>query len=184
MRSWLLRLAGLASVLVLATGPARADNIHLYAYDPADSVTRQAAGPLTFTFKKGLLHNTLLNVMSTEAEATAVVRRVDDNALGHGGLAKMAGITTQERDLYEVESIEEGPAMISAFCPGSARAWMAIGPLRLNRDLTVLVIGQPEKGGGARLCKTLQFSFHGEWLGPPERAIDPRSLEPRRFPGA
>jgi len=174
-----LALGGLA-----LAGAARADSLHLYSYDPADTPTRQAAGPLTFTFRKALLHTTVLKLMSTEAQATAYLRPADDKALGRGGLLGAAGPDgSRDRALYEVRSVEEGAALISAFCPGASRAWLAFGPLKLNRDLTVLVLGAPAAGGPARLCRTLAFRFHGEWLLPPGRAINPRDLEFGRYPG-
>jgi hypothetical protein len=171
----------LASAATLMAGASAAGTIHLYSYDPADADTREAAGPLTFTFDKGLLHNTMLNVRSTEAEATAYLHRADDRVLGAGGLMRIAGSPAMARDLYEVEPSAEGSALIGAFCPGAARAWMAFGPVRLDRDLTVLVIGGPA-GQPPKLCRTLHFYFHGEWLVPPGRSIDPRELERPRFP--
>jgi len=179
--------AGAAVLAVsLATGviggAARADSVHLYSYDPADVETRHAAGPLTFMFRKGLLHTTVLNLRSTEATATANLRPADEKALGPGGLAGALGSEPAERSLYQVEPGDEGAALISAFCPGARRAWMAFGPLKLNRDLTVRVIGAPA-AGRAKLCRTLRFSFHGEWLLPPGRQIDPRELQRGRYPG-
>ncbi len=177
------RLAGLLLAAGLSAGSVRADSIHLYSYDPADAATRHAAGPLTFTFRKGLLHNTVLNLRSTEAPATAVLRPADDRALGSGGPRGALDSPAAERGLYEVEPGQEGAALISAFCPGAARAWMAFGPLKLNRGLTVVVVGAPAGGGPAKLCRTLRFSFHGEWRLPPGRAIDPRDLRYGRYPG-
>jgi hypothetical protein len=46
----------------------------------------------------------------------------------------------------------------------------------------VLVMGAPA-GKPAKLCRTLRFTFHGEWISPPGRPIDPRELEHPRFPG-
>ncbi len=172
----------LALALVAVGGPAWASNIHLYSYDPADAATRTVSGPLTFTFDKGLLRNTLINLRSTEAPATAYLRRVDERALGPGGLGGAIGPRAPERDLYEVTTAEQGDALIAAFCPGAKRAWMAFGLLKMNRDLKVLVIGAPAAGGPAKLCRVLQFSFHGEWRLPPGRSIDPRELERPRFP--
>lgn len=173
------------SVALLAAslaGVARADTVHVYSYDPADADTRHAAGPLTFMVRKGLLHTTVLNLRSTEATATAYLRPADEKVLGPRGLAGALGAQAGERGLYQVEAKDEGAALISAFCPGAARAWMAFGPVKFDRDLTVRVIGAPA-AGPAKLCRTLRFSFHGEWLQPPGRAIDPRELERGRYPG-
>jgi hypothetical protein len=175
------KAAALAVALALAGG-AQAADIRLYSYDPADAATRTASGPLTFTFRKGLLSNTVLNLRSTEAPATAYLRRADEHVLGPGGLNRVIGARAPERDFYEVETAEQGEALVAAFCPGSRRAWMAFRGLKLNRDLTVLVIGAPATGGAAKLCRTLQYTFHGEWRLPPGRTMDPRELERPRFP--
>ena len=73
--------------------------------------------------------------------------------------------------------------MIAALCPGAKRAWMAIGRLKVNRDLRVFVIGDGAAGGRARLCRTLAFNFHGEWRLPSDGHFDERQLERPRFPG-
>jgi len=172
-----------AFLVVGLTGAARADTLHLYSYDPADAETRHTAGPLTFTVRKGLLHTTVLNLRSTEAAATADLRAADEKALGPRGLAGALGAEPAERGLYQVEAKDDGPALISAFCPGASRAWMAFGPVKFDRDLTVRVIGAPASGP-AKLCRTLRFSFHGEWLTlPTTPPIDPRSLSRNRYPG-
>ncbi len=177
-------LIGLAAaVWATVMASVAAASIHLYSYDPADEATRQASGALTFTFDKGLFHLTMLNVRSTEAQATAYLHRADERALGAGGLVRVAGSPPAARDLYEVEPAAEGAALIGALCPGAGRAWMAFGPVHLDQDLTVLVIGAPA-GKPAKLCRTLRFTFHGEWLSPPGRPIDPRDLERARYPGS
>jgi hypothetical protein len=179
------RAIGIALVLAIgsAAGGVRAENIHLYSYDPADPTTRQAAGPLTFTFRKGLFHNTVLNLRSTEATATAYLRPADERALGHGGLARAGDIDPYARDLYLVDPAEDGAALIAAFCPGASRAWMAFGALRFDHDLTVQVIGASTADGAPKLCRTLRFAFRGEWTLPPGRRIDARELERGRYPG-
>ena len=180
-----VRLAGVALAAGLIAGPALADSLHMFSYDPADSGTRTAAGPLTFTFSKGLLRNTVLNIRSTEAPATADLKRVDERGLGRGGLNAVIGARAPERDLYQVETADQGEALVSAFCPGSKQAWMVFGRLKLNRDLKVLVLGEPAKGGPVTLCRTLSFAFHGEWAFPAGRPIDPRDVTPpTRYPGA
>jgi hypothetical protein len=181
MRIW--RSGFLIVGAIFSVRAARADSLHLYSYDPADAATVRAAGPLTFAFRKGLLHTTLLNLRSTVAPATAYLRPADERALGRGGLARALGGQPAERNLYEVEPDEQGAALISAFCPGAKRAWMAFGPLRLNRDLNIQVVGASTASGEAKLCRTLRFSFRGEWRLPPGRQIDPRDLEHGRYPG-
>jgi hypothetical protein len=174
-----------AGVAALSGGLATAASLHMFSYDPADAATRTAAGPLTFTFTRGVLKTTVLNVRSTEAPATADLRRADERGLGRGGLRGVVGAGAPARDLYQVEPDAQGEAMVSAFCPGARRAWMAFTPLKLNRDLKILVLGAPAKGGDVVVCRSLNFTFHGEWAFPAGRPIDPKEVAaPTRYPGA
>ncbi len=163
------RVLAIVALLVLAPS-ARADAVRLYSYDPADPETRIAAGSLTFEFRQGLFHTTMMSVRATEAQATAELQPVRESDLNVTGLTPLIGATATERDVYSIKSDREGAAMIAAFCPGSEKAWMAFGRPRLNRDLRVYVVG-PSATGGVRLCRTLNFSFHGDWRLPPVRKV-------------
>ena len=179
----LRRLAGLAAAALFvaaALGGAQAAP-RMFSYDPANSETRHSAGALTFEFNQKLTFITVLNVRATEGQATADLKPADEKALGRGGLSPLIG-AAPERDLYQVQPTEEGGALISAFCPGARRAWMAIGRLRVNRDLRVFVLGDDAAGGAAHLCRTLDFTFHGEWRLPPGAKFDQRQLERPLFP--
>ncbi|MHB8530633.1 MAG: hypothetical protein ACYC8V_14130 [Caulobacteraceae bacterium] len=174
--------AGLVMVLVFGTfSTAGAENRRIFSYDPADGPTRAAAGGLTFEFDQHLTSTRLLRVRATEGPATAELKRVGEGRLGPGGLNAAVGGKAAERDLYEIQPKEEGGAMIQALCPGAARAWLAADRLHANRDLTVLVVGAAS-GGPARLCRTLHFSFHGEWRLPPGPGVDPRTVRQPHFP--
>lgn len=177
------RLAGVAPAvfLVVATlGGAHAAT-RMFSYDPANSETRRSAGALTFQFTQKLVFTTVLNVRATEGQATAVLKPADEKVLGRGGLSALIG-GAPERDLYEVQPAEDGAALTSAFCPGAKRAWMAFGRLRPNRDLRVFVLGDDAQGVAAHLCRTFDFTFHGEWRLPPGAKFDERQLERRQFP--
>ena len=150
---------------------ARADPVRLYSYDPADAETRTAAGPLTFEFKQGLFRSTMISVRATEAQATAELQPVREGEVSATGLTPLIGATATERDVYSVKSDREGAALIAAFCPGATKAWMAFGKPRLNRDLRVFVLGPSANGGDVRLCRTLNFNFHGDWRLPPIRKV-------------
>lgn len=171
----------IALVGALWAGAADAARIRMFSYDPDNAETRHAAGPLTFEFRQQLIFNTLLRIRATEAAATAELKPVDEKVLGKGGLSPLIGQNAQERDLYEVSPKEEGEAMISAFCPGSKHAWMAFGRLRANRDLTVHVLGDGPDGG-ARLCHTFAFRFHGEWQAQQGVTVNPRDMPGSHFP--
>lgn len=170
-----------ACAAVALAGSARASTLHIYSYDPADSETRHAAGAVTFEFNRRLVFTTVLRILATEGQASADLKPAKEEALGHGGLTTLIGAGAPERDLYEVLPSGDGPAMVAAFCPGDNRAWMVIGRLKVDHDLRVFVLGQ-DRSGRARLCRTLAFSFHGEWTLPPGTRFDERQLERPRFP--
>ena len=138
----------------------------MFSYDPANDDTRHAAGALTFEFKQRLVFTTVLKILSTQGKASAAVKPVDDSVFGRGGLSLLIGPNAVERDLYAVEPGDEGDALVAALCPGSKHGWMAFGRIRANRDLRVHVLGDGPDGGRPRLCRTLDFSFHGEWVLP------------------
>jgi hypothetical protein len=164
----------LISILALA-GPAGAA-VRVFSYDPVDDATRRVAGDLTFKFKQRLIFITVLNIISTEGRAQADLKPVADRVLGPGGLSRLIGANAPERDLYEVEPGDEGSEMIRAFCPGSARAWLAFSRMTEARPLRVQVIGDNPAGGPARLCHTLDFNFRGEWKLPPGPGVPFRDL--------
>lgn len=165
-----------------ACAPAHASSLHIYSYDPADAATRHTAGALTFEFNRRLVFTTLLRVLATEGDAKAEVVPADEHVLGPGGLTALVGPRATERDLYEIQPQDEGGAMIAALCPRSRRAWMAFGRLRAFHDLKIFVVGDDPDTHKARLCETLQYSFHGEWQVPSGTHIDPGIVEPPQFP--
>jgi hypothetical protein len=163
----MLRSAWIGLVAAAAlTGPAVA-GVRIFSYDPADALTRKVAGDLTFEFRQRLIFTTILRIRSTEGEASADLKPVDENVLGRGGLNRLIGSRAQERDLYAVGSGDQGPQMIRAFCPGSTRAWLAFSRISVTEPLRVQVIGDGPKGGPTRLCETLEFNYHGEWAARP-----------------
>lgn len=177
------RRAGLvgAALLILAAAGSAEAAMRMFSYDPANAETRRSAGALTFQFTQKLVFTKVLNVRATEGQATAELRPADERDLGRGGLSALTG-SAPERDLYAVQPTEDGAALVSAFCPGARRGWMAFGRLRLYRDLRVLVLGDGAAGAPAHLCRTLDFTFKGEWRLPPGAKFDERQLERRQFP--
>lgn len=172
--------AAAAGLLVLAVN-AQA-SIRQFSYDPADADTRAAAGGVTVVVNQGMFGVRVLKLRATEAKATADLGRAEPGALGHGGLVGALGAAAPERDLYAVLPAEDGPALVAALCPGSKRAWLAMTAVRFGADLQAVAIGDDPKGGPARRCRTLDFTFHGEWRAPmkPAQGFDP--IGPPDFP--
>ncbi|HZZ87412.1 MAG TPA: hypothetical protein VFE13_03665 [Caulobacteraceae bacterium] len=173
-----LALAALA--LATSAAPAAAA-VRTFSYDPADEATRKVAGDLTFQFNQRLVFTKVLNIRSTEGQASAALRPADEHALGAGGLSRLIGADGRERDLYEVEPAAQGADMIHAFCPGSSRAWLAFGRLVEGEPLRVRVLGDAP-GGGARLCHTFAFNYRGEWKLPAGPGVKPSELKEPHFP--
>ena len=161
-RSWLA--TALLLLTFAAAAPARADAVRMFSYDPADTVTRRAAGALTFEFRQHLITTEVIRVDATTGQASATLHGAADRDLG-APIEALIGPTARERDLYEIRPDGEGAAMVQAFCPGAARAWLAFGRLRANLPLRVHVLGAAT-GSPAHLCTTLNFEFRGEWRGP------------------
>jgi hypothetical protein len=176
------RWLSLVFVVALAAGPAGAA-VRFFSYDPTNDLTRKVAGDLTFEFKQRLIFTTVLNIRSTEGEASADLKPADEHVLGPGGLNRLIGANAQERDLYEVAPDGQGRELIRAFCPGSTRAWLAFSRLVEARPLRIRVIGDNPAGGPARLCETLDFEYRGEWMLPPGPGVSERDLiRPRNTP--
>ena len=166
-----------ATLLIsLSLGGGAAARTRMFSYDPANSLTRQTSGGLTFRFDQRLTGVLINRVMATEGNAGASLRPSPEAALGPRGLAGVLARPSPEHDLYEVLSTDQGGALISAFCPGAQHAWMAFGRLRSGHDLRVLVLGAgPSR---AHLCQTLDFTFRAEWKLPPTPRIDPTQFDP------
>ena len=181
MRIGMRAVVALLAVAVVSGGEAAAATRRIFSYDPANDVTRQISGALTFEFNQKVLSTKVLKVRATEGPATADLEPAPQDAVGRGGLAPLIGAQANERDLYKILPADDGSAMISVFCPGAQRAWMAFGRLRANQNLRVYVLGQTA-GGAVRLCRTLDFEYHGEWRLPPGPLMDPNRLPEPHFP--
>ena len=185
----MLRIASfcLAIVAAVAVAQSAAAGVRVFSYDAGNDVTRKVAGDLTFQFNQRLIFTTVLNIRSTEGRASADLRPADEHVLGGGGLNRLVGAASQERDLYEVKSDGEGVELIHAFCPGSSRAWLSFSRMVEGKPLRVQVIGDTpgdgRSGSRAHLCHTLDFNYRGEWKLPSTTPpIRPSDLKEPRFP--
>jgi hypothetical protein len=180
----MLRIARFCLALVAATAVAQsaAAGVRVFSYDAGNDVTRRVAGDLTFQFNQRLIFTTVLNIRSTEGRASADLKPVDEHVLGGGGLNRLVGAGSQERDLYEVRANGEGVELIHALCPGSSRAWLSFSRLVEGKPLRVQVLGDTP-GGAAHLCHTLDYNYRGEWKVPNTAPpIRPSDLKEPRFP--
>lgn len=177
-----LRLIACLVAATASLGHVAQAAIRIWSYDPANAETRRVAGRLTFEFRQRFMFQTLLRVLATDAEATAELRPSSERQLGPGGLRALIGPTAPQRDVYEINAkAAQGSAMIAALCPGARRAFLAFGRMRAFADMRIYALGA-DAAGSPRLCRTLEFSFHGDWRPPPTGHIDERALEPSPFP--
>lgn len=178
----LMSIALAVGLMAAQGGWAEAATLRMFSYDAADSATRHTSGALTFEFRQHLMTTQVLRVDATHGQASATLREAPDRDLG-ATLGSLIGDTAPERDLYEVLPQGEGAAMVAAFCPGAARAWLAMGRLRANLPLRVHVLGSAGAGAPAHVCTTLNFDFHGEWRGPRAReSVRQNEIRTPHFP--
>lgn len=168
------RPAVLFLALAAIATPALAAKQGMFSYYPTDDATRQLADSgFTLVFDRAVMGGVRLKkIMSTEAPASADLDFADDRDLGVP-LRSLIG-KSDASDLYVITDADQGPAMIRAFCPGSTKAWLAFGPVKVRRDLTINALGDDPKTGKARLCRTLEFTFRGEWKLPGPNNGPPR----------
>jgi hypothetical protein len=171
----------LASALASASTAAQAA-IRQFSYDPADAETRAAAGGVTFMVRQSMLSVRVLKMRATEAKAAADLGPASPDVLGRGGLARALGQAAPEHEFYRILPGDEGPAFVAALCPGSKQGWVALTPVRYGQDVQAVVFGDDPAGGPARRCRTLAFTFHGEWRLPAGAAPSVEASEPPDFP--
>ncbi|HEY1447626.1 MAG TPA: hypothetical protein VGF33_03750 [Caulobacteraceae bacterium] len=171
----------LGCALAISSTAAQAA-LRQFSYDPADAETRAAAGGVTFLIRQSMLGVRVLKMRATEAKAAADLSRADPDVLGRGGLARALGQAAPEHEFYQILPADEGPAFVAALCPGSKQGWVALTPVRYGQDLQAVVFGDDPAGGPARRCRTLAFTFHGEWRLPTGSGPSVESSEPPGFP--
>ena len=160
-----IRLA-VAAALVLIPSAASAARL-IYSYDSATPITQKMTeNGLTFIFDKHIMSTRVLKLIETQDVGEADVKPASERDLG-GSPAKLIGHdAAYARDLYEIVQKGDGAALVKALCPGAVRGFLAIGPLKPDRDLKIFALGR-DAAGGARLCTTLDYNFHGAWALPP-----------------
>ena len=151
----------------VAAGPATAAKL-IYSYDSASPLaTKLTENGLTFTFEKTMLATRILRLMETQNVGAADLKPASQHDLGPGGLSAVIGRRAREHDLYEITAQEDGRALSRALCGNAARTWLAFGRLRSGQPLRVHALARDAGAARARLCVTLDYSFHGAWALPP-----------------
>lgn len=160
----------------LAAGTAGAAHAErrMYSYDPISADAKRLTGAgLTVLFDKKLTGTRIEKVLATGVPVQGRLIDGREKDLGPGGLKAISG-GDADAALYEIDpKFEQGRIYIRAFCPGSKRLWLSFSKLAIHRDLRVQAFGDDPKGGQARLCGTLDFSYRGEWKLPNGSLPDP-----------
>lgn len=164
----------LAAAVAMAATPAAAADKRMVSYDAVSPSARQLTGAgLTFVFTKSLLKTRVLAVRATAVPVGVELAPSGDGATNRK-LDALMGDSAGTGGLYEIKAGKaQGDVMVQAFCPGSKRGWLAIGPLAHARPLRVHAFGDDPASGEPRLCSAMDFDFRGEWRMPRENASDP-----------
>jgi hypothetical protein len=168
---------GLALAAACCASPALAASERMISFEPASAEAKRLTGAgITIRFVDRLRGQRVTRLLATAIPAQA--------SLSPAGVSALGGLTVAKPGvLYALdEKAAQGPAYVRAFCPGSHKVWLAIGPVG-RKPLTIQALGDDPKGGKtARLCATMEFAFKGEWALPPHSPPDPmeetRDLEP------
>jgi hypothetical protein len=175
---WAAQKAGLKVVFglamaCLATGAAHAER-KMYSYDPISPDAKRLTGAgLTVLFDKKLTGTRVEKVLATGVPVQGRLIDGREKDLGPGGLKAISGVDA-DAALYEIDpKFQQGKIYIRAFCPGATRLWLSFSRLAVYHDLRVQALGDNPKGGPARLCGTLDFSYRGEWKLPKGSLPDP-----------
>ena len=173
MRKTSLKIAFGLTLACLAAGTAHAER-KMYSYDPISPDAKRLTGAgLTVLFDKKLTGTRVVKVMATGVPVQGRLIDGREKDLAPGGLKAMDGVDA-DAALYEIDpKFEQGKIYIRAFCPGSTRLWLSFSRLGVYRDLRVQAFGDNPKGGPARVCGTLDFSYRGEWKLPAGKRPDP-----------
>jgi hypothetical protein len=175
------RTVALAVLILSLATPAFAAQKRMVTYDAASPTARRLTGAgLTFVFTKSLLRTKIYAVRAT-AVAVGVVPRPSTDGDINRKLDALMGAEAKSGALYEIDpEAQEGRVMITAFCPGSSKGWLSIGPVGTRRDLRVFAFGDDPVTGEPRLCGDMLFTFHGEWRmpGPQNAGVTDRVFSP------
>ena len=160
-----IRLAAAAAILLIPTA-ASAGRL-IYSYDSATPVTQQMTeNGLTFVFDKHIMSTRVLKLVETQDVGEADVKPASERDLGASKAKLLGSNLASYSDLYEIVQKGDGVALVRALCPGAVRGFLAIGPLKPDRDLKIYAFGR-DAAGAARFCVTLDYNFHGAWALPP-----------------
>ena len=159
-------------------GPAAAGQV-IYSYDSTTPITQtMTESGITLIIDKGLMHARVVSLAETMNVGNADLKPGSEGDLGKGGLSALIGRDAQERTLYEISPKGDGKALTRALCPGANRGWLAFGVVKVGEDRKIRAIGRDEKTGQTRLCLTLDYAFHGQWMLPPVDLPQPDRTDP------
>lgn len=174
LRSFLL--AGLAAAAVTAlAAPVQAADKRMVTFDSASSEARRLTGAgLTFVFTRQYFRTNILAVRATAVPVGVVPKASNDGAINRQ-LDALMGPDSGKGELYEIAPDKaEGKVMIAAFCPGSTKGWLAIGPVYTRKPLRVHAFGD-DGAGGVKLCAAMDFTWRGEWQMPKPKGGNTRA---------
>ncbi len=165
LRSLCLTAIAAVSLTAIAV-PAQAADRRMVSFDSASSEARRLTGAgLTFVFTRQYFRTSILAVRATAVPVGVVPKASRDGSVNRQ-LDALLGPDAGKGELYEIDPDKaEGKVMITAFCPGATKGWLAVGPVYTRKPLRVHAFGD-DGAGGIKLCAAMDFTWRGEWQMP------------------
>jgi hypothetical protein len=153
------------ALATLAAGAAQAKERY-FTYEPDSASAKYRSDVITLIVHEDVLGRRVERLYRTRGKSLALGR--PQGAFSGGQLVKLLKSNdddTRGLQLYAVD-LKDGQGFAYGACKGADRAWLALTPVRPDKDLTIYVLKVDPETKGPALCETLQYRYRAEWQLP------------------
>ncbi|HWE45619.1 MAG TPA: hypothetical protein VG407_06280 [Caulobacteraceae bacterium] len=161
-----LRRVAIGAVLAAITAGAAQAKERYFTYEPDSASAKYRSDVITLTVREDMLGRRVEKLYRTRGKWLTLGK--PQGAFSGGQLVKLLKSNdddTRGIQLYAVD-VKDGQGFAYGACKGADRAWLAITPVRPDRDLTIYVLKVDPETKGPALCETLQYRWRAEWQLP------------------
>lgn len=171
----LVVICGLTVALV--AGAAEAATLRYFNYEPDSDSARYRTQDVTLVVRSGIFSSRVLQLFRKRAAPF----KLHPPGPGFSGSSLKAAlpddVDPRELSLYAVDE-KQGAPFANGACKGAARAWLALTPVKADRDLTIFVLTRDSASGALALCETLAYRWRAEWQTSLQQAEQNEELGP------